>query len=100
MRLEDIAAEAHQLRALIDERARAAIHLARGGAANLESRFLENPERSRENPLDLLGGENLERRPAIGEPRDGRQRRTGRASRPRALAPPRCRRYLAQLLSA
>ena len=52
------------------------------------------------DPLDLLSGKYLERRPAIGELRDRRERRSGRTRLPRALAPPRCGGRVAHLHDA
>ena len=73
LRLDDVAPHAHQLRLLVDERAGAPVVVARRGVADLQSRFLQHPVGGVQDALDLFGGQHLERRPGIGEPRDGRE---------------------------
>ena len=69
LRLDDVPPETHHLRLLLDESARAPEDFARCGAADLEPRLLENPKRRDQNALQLLSTEDLQGRPAIGEPR-------------------------------
>src|SRR5207244_8067836 len=81
LRLDELAPEADHLRRFIDRGSGATIDLAGGGAADLESRLLEDPVGGLDDALDLLGGENLDRRPGNLEPRQGRERRAARAMR-------------------
>jgi hypothetical protein len=65
LRFDELAPQPYQLRLLIDECAGAAEHLARGDAADLQPRFLQHAVGRHEDPLHLVGVEDLERRPAV-----------------------------------
>ena len=86
LRLDQLAPQPHQLRGVVHQRAGAAIHLARRGAADLQARLLEHLEGGQQDAFDLLGRQDLERRPGIGEPRQRGERRTGGARRTRSAA--------------
>src|SRR5205823_8124187 len=79
LRLDELAPEADHLRRCIDRSPGAMEDLARGRAADLESRLLEDPVGGLHDALDLLRGENLDRRPRNLEPRQGRERGAARA---------------------
>ena len=92
LRFDQVAPQAHQLCVIVHQRAGAAIDITGRGAAYLKSGLFENPEGRYENALDLLGAEDFQRRPAIGEARQRRQRRPGGARGAAAVAPARgCR---------
>ena len=86
LRRHQLAPEAHQLRLVIDQRPGAAIHRARRGAADLETGLLEDAEGGEQDALDLLGAQHLERRPAVLEARQRRERGPGGARRAAAVA--------------
>ena len=54
LRLDELAPEPHHLRGIVHQRAGAAVHLAGGGAADLQARLLEHLEGGLQDPLDLL----------------------------------------------
>ena len=92
LRFDELAPEPHHLRGLVHQRAGAAVHLARRDAADLEARFLQHAERGLQDALDLLGGQDLERRPRIVQARQRLERRAGRArGAPAFTAAGRCR---------
>ena len=84
LRLDDVAPEAHQLRVLVHQCAGAAIDRARGAAANLQSRLLEDAKRRHQDALHLLGAQDLQRRPS-GWSAAAAARARGRWSAQRAL---------------
>ena len=77
LRLDQIAPHADHLGGLIDQGPGAPIVVARLGVANLESDFLQDPKGAVHDSLDLLGGQDLQRRPGIAQAGDRRQRGTG-----------------------
>src|SRR5207244_12403740 len=62
LRLDELAPEADHLRWFIDQSPGAMEDLARGGAADLESRLLEDPVGGLDDALDLPVGGDLDRR--------------------------------------
>ena len=90
--LDELAPESHHLRALVYQRSGATEDLACRRAADFQPRFLENAQRREHNALHLLRAENLQRCPAIGEPRHRCELRPGGAHRTcAAAATGRCR---------
>ena len=94
LRLDQIPPHADHLGRLVHQGAGTAVGFACRGAADLETRLLQNLEGGDQNAFHLLGGQDFQRPPGIGEPRQGRERGTGRAlGTPSVAAPGRCRNF-------
>src|SRR5205823_3248312 len=94
MRLDHVAPQADHLGRLVYQGSGVAVGLAWRGAADLEARLLQNLEGRSQNAFHLLGGQDFQRPPGIGEPRQGRERGTGGAlGTPAVAAPGRCRNF-------